>query len=245
VVARFEGPKSAAEFLDELHERPDYVEKQTEIKRRQAENRCRYARAAAGLLADLRNQGLTVESMSQLRALGKEAAWTTPTLLKWLPSIEYLPLKRDVIAVLGMKWARSAAPGLIEEFRRLDPDRDPPGGARWAIADSLERTADDRLVEDIVALATDEKQGDQRGLIVAALGNMKKNRNRVVPLLIELLRDPKVMGYAVMGLGKISAVETRPLIEPLLKHPDHWIREEARKTLRKFDRTQDRISKQS
>jgi HEAT repeat protein len=95
-------------------------------------------------------------------------------------------------------------------------------GGRWSV------------VEDLIEIATDTRHGYHRALVVAALGRIKKARDRVLPVLLELLNDDKVAPYAVMGLGRLKASEARPAIEPFLDHPDPWVRKEARKSLAKL-----------
>jgi hypothetical protein len=112
--------------------------------------------------------------MADLRKRGVGDKRAVPPLLRWLPQISYLPLKRDVIATLGSPWARplSVRPSL-DEFRRIDPAADPPPASmRWAISDALERVADVSVLDDLIEIATDARHGDQRGLIVMALGRM-------------------------------------------------------------------------
>lgn len=64
-------------------------------ERRTAENRRRYANAAASLLADRAATGFTVATIADLRRTGDKRA--VPVLVSWLPKISYL---RDVIATV-------------------------------------------------------------------------------------------------------------------------------------------------
>jgi HEAT repeat protein len=70
-------------------------------------------------------------------------------------------------------------------------------------------------------------------MVVAALGNMRDPR--AVEILLELLADDAVSGYAAMGLGKLRAAVARPFILPLLEHPERWVRQEAAKALKRID----------
>jgi HEAT repeat protein len=232
-----QGPRTAGEVLDELEQNPEYVEAQRREMARREENRRRYAEAAVGVLHDLEAAGFSVTTMQDLRQRGVGDRRAVPVLVRWLPEIVYLPLKRDLIATLGSSWARpAAARPLVEEFRRIDPAEDEAPGTdvRWSIGDALERVADESVVDDLIEIATDARHGYHRALVVAALGRMKKARDRVLPVLLELLNDDKVAPYAVMGLGKLKALEARPAIEPFLAHTDSWVRNEARKALAKL-----------
>jgi len=174
--------------------------------------------------------------MAQLRQRGVGDRRAVPILVKWLPAVTYLPLKRDVIAALGSNWARPfAARPLIDEFRRVDPVADAADASiRWSIGDALERVADESVLEDVIDIAMDARHGTHRGLVVAALGNMGKARGRVVPILIELLRDEDVAGFAAMALGRLKAREALPLVEAFVGHQTQWVRKEAKKALAKL-----------
>jgi HEAT repeat protein len=224
--------RTADELLRELGQKPEYVERQRERMQQREENRRLYAEAATGLLEDLRAAGFKVSTMAELRQPGVGNKGAVPVLAKWLSNVDYLPLKRDVIAALGSPWARpEAARPLLDEFHRIDPREDKPGGLRWSIGDALERVADESVLDDLIAIATDKREGRDRQLIVTALGNMVRARERVVPLLLQLLDDEEVAAYAVMGLGKLRAGEAKPAIQRFLEHPEPWVRKEARKSL--------------
>jgi HEAT repeat protein len=229
--------RSADEFLAELEQKPAFVERQRQRMADRAERRRSYEAAAAGLLADLEAAGFHVETLADLRRRGEEAQRALPALVKWLPDVTYAPLKRDLIATLGSRWARHvAARPLIEEFCRIDPNDDTAEASlRWSIGDALERVADETVLDDIIAIATDTRHGSHRGLVVTALGNMGKARDRVVPVLLEVLRDEDVAGYAVMGLGKLRAREARAAVEPFVRHREAWVREEAKKALARLN----------
>lgn len=228
--------KTAAELLNELEKNPEYRLRQERLLAQREENRRRYAHAAAGLLADLRAAGFSVDSLAELRdpKVGHKRA--VPVLLRWIDRVSYVALKRDLIATLGSPWARpTAAKSLIEEFNRTDPSEDTADTSiRWSIGDALERVADESVIQDLLVIATDARHGAHRGLVVAALGNMKKRPELVVPTLVSLLSDQHVAGYAVMALGKLKAREAAAAIEPFLDHPQSWIRKEAKKALGKL-----------
>ena len=235
-MSRRQGRKTAAELMAELEQKPEFVERQRQKLVRCEENLRRYAEAAAGLLGDLEAAGFPVETLAGLRQRGVGDRRAVPVLLKWLPLVTYLPLKEDLIATLGSPWARpEAARPLVEEFRRVDPAEDTAGASvRWSIGDALERVADESVVDDLIEIATDARHGHHRGLVVAALGNMGKARDRVVPVLLELLGDEDVASYAVMGLGKLKAREARPAIERFVYHHEPWVRKEAKRALAKL-----------
>ncbi len=114
-------PRTAGELLHDLEREPAYQERQRVWQAQEAENRRRYADAAAGLLADLRAAGFDVDTMGDLRQPGVGDRTALPALVAWLPVIGYPPLKRDLIATLGSAWARPAAAPRVG--RRVSPHR--------------------------------------------------------------------------------------------------------------------------
>lgn len=235
-MSRRQDWKTADELLGELEQQPEFVQRQRARMAGREDNRRRYREAAAGLLSDLEAAGFSVDTLAQLRQRGVGGRGAVPVLVKWLPQVTYLPLKRDLIAALGSGWARpDAARPLVDEFRATDPGEDTADtSVRWSIGDALDRVADESVVDDLIEIATDMRHGSHRGLVVAALGNMRDARDRVVPVLEELLDDDDVAGYAVMGLGKLKVREARAAVEPFLDHPQAWVRKEAKKALAKL-----------
>ena len=69
------------------------------------------------------------------------------------------------------------------------------------------------------------------------------DREKVVPVLVELLRDPVVDGFAVKALGKLDATEARAAVERHLNHPKAWIRRATKTALRKMDEAETRTRK--
>lgn len=228
--------KTADELMADLEQKPEFVERQRQRMAEREENRRLYAEAAAGLLGDLEDAGFSVQTLAELRQRGVGDRRAVPVLVKWLPVVTYLPLKRDVVATLGSSWARPlAARPLVKAFRGLDPAVDTAETSlRWSIGDALERVADESVLNDLIEIATDARHGTHRGLVVAALGNMGEARDRVVPILLQLLEDEDVAGYAVMGLGKLKAREARAAVEPFVDHREPWVRKEAKKALAKL-----------
>lgn len=227
--------KTADGLMAELEQKPEFVERQQRMSADREARRRQYAQAAAGLLEDLSSAGFSVSTLAELRQKGVGNRRAVPILAAWLPRVDYPPLKRDIIATLGSPWAKpDAAAPLVEMFRQEHPDRDPKAGARWELGDALQRVADESVLDDLIAIAQDTRFGSERGLAVAALGNMGRARERVVPVLADLLDDAEVAGYAIVGLGKLRAVEARPLIEPFLNHTEVWVRNEAKMALGQF-----------
>ena len=199
----------------------------------QAEVQEAYAIYAAPLADDLERAGFPVARLRDLRRRGVGGPAALPVLLHWLPRVTFAALKVDVIYALGSPWARPAAcRPLLDEHAFL---HDEPGEAarrvRVAICSSLERIADESVLEEIVALATDQSLGAERGMGVVALGNMRHARERVTPLLVELLADEQIELFALLGLSKIGARDTIREFAIRTRHRNPMIRRLAVRTV--------------
>lgn len=226
-----DGPKSAAELMAELARDPQHVARTQEREQRQRADAEAYAAAAGPLLAELQTAGLSVTTVRELKQSGAAARAAVPILLRWLPRVEYAPLKEDIVRTLSVPWAKpDAAAALIAEFERTDPQET---GIRWAIANALAVVADEAAFDELARLARDKSNGKSREMLAVALGNIAAPR--AVTVLIDLLDDDEVTGHAVMALGKLRASAARPRIADLQRHPIAWVRQEATKALELID----------
>jgi HEAT repeat protein len=225
--------KTAADFLAERQNDPAAQQRQRDHDEHVARSRRAYEDAAAGLLADLADTAVTASTLAELRSSKEKAA--VPVLIDWLPRADYLPLKQDIIDTLGQRWTgQEAIDALIAEWDRTDPATDPDSGVRWTIADALSRVVDDRHRDDLVRMARDQDAGTDRTFIVIGLGRMKKSKDTVIPVLLDLLDDPAVTAAAITALGNLKDPAQAPVIERYVNDNDDWTRDQARKALRKL-----------
>jgi hypothetical protein len=220
--------------MAELQKDPDFqlsAHKQEQERRAGAEE---YAVTAAPLLGELAAAGFQVKTVGQLRQSRANYKGAIDVLLRWLPRVGDEHLKEDIVRTLSVPWAKpEAVVPLINEFKKVN---DPSGtGLRWAIANALEVLADDRVLDDIVALVQEPAYGKSRQMLALALAKMKDPR--VIPVLLNLLDDEEVVGHAAIALGTLRAQSARDRIEALTKHGAAWVRKEAKKALAKIDAT--------
>ena len=188
--------------------------------------------AAKPVLADLLQAGLDVDWIEDLYNKRLDYKRVIPVLLHWLPRVDNPAIKEAIVRALSVPWAKhtEASKLLVEEFRRSKSDF----GLNWAIGNALSVVADDEVLDDIVNLIGDKTYGKAREMLVVALANMKTLE--VNHLLIELLNDEDLAGYAIMALGKLKSKEARPAIERFISHTNSWIRREAKKALVRIDK---------
>ena len=182
----------------------------------------------APVIHALNSIGYDVRSLDELRRSGTPYRDAVPVLVEWLERTTDPNLKNSIVRALSVPWARPyAVPHLVRAFWQSQPP------LRWVIGNALSVVADDSVFDQIAQLVKDPSFGKSREMLALALANMKDPR--AIDVLIQLLGDEQVAGHAVMALGKIGAERARSSIEPLLSSPRSWIRNEAKKALRKID----------
>jgi HEAT repeats len=219
------------ELLDERERDPKHVLRILALESHKKEAAKEYHEAAAPLFAELSASGYPVQSLDLL-ARSDASKGAVPILVKWLPKITNSRVKESIVRALSVPWAKgSAERELLAEFCKTPSSENQ--GLKWAIGNALEVLSGDDVFDDIVELVQDNRHGIARQMLVMALGKIKNPR--AVNVLISLLDDEDVVGHALIGLRKLNAVEARPHILPLLKHPKAWVRREAKKALNKID----------
>ncbi|ANM29228.1 hypothetical protein ABI59_05935 [Acidobacteria bacterium Mor1] len=193
-------------------------------------NRVReHNKRAAGLEERLRALGIKVASIAGLSGVSKtDYRRALPLLLEELPRASASGLKASIVSVLNNEWARpDAIDPLIQEFAR-DEDQ----SLAWAIGNALSVIADDSGVPAIVELVREPKFGSAREMLCVALGNAETERPLAVETLMNCLADESLAGHAVMGLGRLKAVEAVDAVRKLESHKIPWIRKEVESFLK-------------
>ena len=227
MTAKRAKPVSAEELMDSLAADPAYQEVRRNIEQQQEANRETYALAARPIIEDLNAIGFRVRSMQELRTSGKYAA-AIPVLVKWLPQITVQHVRLDLIHTLSVPWAKEAIPTLLSEYEKADPQTD--GGIKWAIGSALEVLCHEDILEDLVRLATDRRNGKSREMLVLALAKIRCEEARTV--LTQLLADEEVAGHAVTAMRKGRMKVDQELVRPFLEHQMAWVRKEAKLLIR-------------
>jgi hypothetical protein len=230
-TSRKRKPITAGELLDRLEKDPAYIARQERWKLEEEENRRKYAESAKPILAELAKYGFHVDSIGRLRHPLVDYRSIIPVLMEWLPKVIYFPLKEDIIRTLSVPWAKPiAAKFMIEEFKK--DEYLPYSGVHWAIGNALSIVADDSVAEELCELAQNKVYGQAREMVTVALGNMKKSKELVVPVLHSLLEDPEVCGHALMAFRKLKVTVDSERFAFLLTENRAWVRKLAKKVVK-------------
>lgn len=205
---------------------------EAELAAEREKNIVAYQEAAGPVLAELAAAGFEVKTIGELRRLGSRAKAAMPIIVKWLTLVSHDPLRVEILGVLSVRWAKAAAPFLIEGFQRAPSAPDGLSQYRWTIGNALAEAATDDVFADVVRLARDRRYGRDREMLAVALGRMRNPQ--AVDVLLDLLADDELAGHAVIALGTLKATRAAPALRRMRDHPKRWVRNEVGKALRKI-----------
>ena len=220
----------------------------------------KYLTIARPLLDELAKLGYEIDTLDDLRHLGRPWKTALPVLLRWLPKIEDPSVKDSIVRCLSVPWVGNKATAeLMEEFRRyapIDPDhaqdlshlssaafikhldtikqRDPSASLAWAIGNALSIVDVKGYENQVIALCRNPKYGAARQMVVLGLGRLRSSEAEEAA--VELLDDEDVKLHAIIALGKMKSKRALFELEKLMTDKRAAIRKEARKAITKIMR---------
>lgn len=190
----------------------------------------------SNLLEELAEVGFPVGSVDELTRLGVRYTTAVPVLVHALPNEPDFKTKEWIARALSVPWARpTAIPALLEEFRSLPLQDKSAEMARWAIGNAFDALWDDAFFDEFTALATDQRYGIARQMLVLGFGKSRE-KQRATEVLLTLVDDPDVDGHAVSALAKLGQPASRDALVAASSHSKAWIRKAAVRGLKKLDR---------
>lgn len=181
------------------------------------------------LIRDVNKEGYNIEHYHELLKLKTKDKKLIPVFLKHLKNEEDLNRKELVIDCLKVKGFTDATQTLIEEFLLNDNRL-----YKWTIGDTFSYIQDKAHEDDYIDIVKNKQHGIARQMVVVTLGKIKSKK--AIPNLINLLEDTDVSGHVIMALGYYGKVELIEEIEPFLEHDEAWIRNEAKKSIKKLEK---------
>lgn len=179
---------TAAELMARLNADPAYVARkkaQDEEFQRMAQED---ARAEAPLVRELRSVGLKVDSVWDFvnGKVGVEPhARALPILLNHLEHPYPDAIREGIARAVAIPAAKFAWPVLVRLFREATERRSKDG-----LAVAISNIADDEVLDELVDLAGDAKQGESRILLLNGLE--RSNRSDARKALMNLGADPEL-----------------------------------------------------
>lgn len=88
------------------------------------------------------------------------------------------------------------------------------------------------LFDTLSKIVTEKEHGTSRQMIVVALGKMRDIR--AIPVLLKILNDDDVTGHVIIALSNFSDENIISHIELYTSCKNSWIRNEAKKAIKKI-----------
>lgn len=229
-----------------MQQNPDYARRVT------------YARQVSKpILEDLAKAGYEIQTLAELRHLGKPWKAALPILQHWLRIVDELGVKEDIVRGLSVPWIGNTATAvLIGEFKRYAPILRQPTNPwvgnqlketpeeekklfpayslAWAIGNALSIVSVEGFEKEVIQLALDSRYGQARQMIVLGLGRLRSWDAQEAA--VELLNDEDVKLHAIIALGTMKSKRALFELERLLTDKRAVVRKEARKAITKINR---------
>jgi hypothetical protein len=189
---------------------------------------------AAGV--NTRDLGRFVNDTRFIRPSQFDVLAAMPVLLNALPRLTQAKVVGAAAGHLNHRAARPTAfPVLMDQFKKW-AQLDPLAG--HSIADALATASDPSHVDELLAVAADNRYGESRAGIVEALWRYRKDA-RVAPALRTLLRDPDVSWPAMSALrrtvgNEVALSDLRRLHDTT---DDPVVRQDAAEQIKRTQRT--------
>jgi len=200
------GGMTGAEFEAWLKETGQYdawVERlrqqEEEIKKRVAEER----RAETPLIEDLRAAGIYVQEAWNLYNTPGAYPKAVPILLSHLPRPYPSAVRVGIARALAEKGTRALSWDALIRFYKDEADE----RVKSAIAGALGTIADDKVIDDVLALVRDTRHGSARVLLLMALERSKDPRG--MQTIVDLTDDPDLKKEVQVIIGRRKARKRR------------------------------------
>jgi hypothetical protein len=192
--------KTAAQAMAEFEKDPAFVE-----RRRQRDEELRRdeeadARAEAPVVEALRNAGVPIKSVWDLVNSTNTYSQSLPLLLEHLQRPYPEPIREGIARAMAVPGARFAWPILVDLFSEEQVRR-----VKHGLAVALSCIADDKLLDELVALARESRHGESRVLLLSALERSQRSDARNI--LMELGGDPQLHKQVQVILRRLKRLQ--------------------------------------
>ena len=181
------------------------------------------------LLEEIRATGVEIDDIEELMHMDQNDKALVPIVVKYIKRFEETNYRELLVRALGVKGFTEASDVLLDEFYRSDDLH-----YKWAIGNTISIIADPNIVSEMIEISLNKEHGAARGMIVYELGRFKDER--IKDVLISLLDDEIMKGYALHSLKLLKDESTRKYAERFLDCDIDWVRKEAESMIRKLDK---------
>jgi hypothetical protein len=176
---------TAADLMARLNADPKYVAQRHREDEERLKRAAEWRRAEATLADDLKAAGFDVESAWDLVNAPVSYPAAVPILLDHLPRQYPAAVREGIARALAVPEAKVGW-DLLKQLYSEEQE----GRAKDGLAVAIAAAADDNLIDDVIRLARDTRQGSSRLLLLNALERSASLRAR--DALIDLGADPEL-----------------------------------------------------
>ena len=181
------------------------------------------------LLEEIRATGVEIDDIEELMHMDENDKDLVPIVVKYIQRFKETNYRELLVRALGVKGFTEAFDVLLDEFYRSNDLH-----YKWAIGNTISIIADPNIVSEMIEISLNKEHGAARMMIVRELGRFKDER--IKDVLISLLDDEDVDGYALHSLKFLKDESTRKYAERFLDCDIKWIRKEAESMIKKLDK---------
>jgi len=182
------------------------------------------------LLEEIRATGVEIDDIEELMHMDQNDKALVPIVVKYIKRFEETNYRELLVRALGVKGFTEATDVLLDEFYKAENGK----SYKWAIGNTISIIADPNIVPEMIEISLNKEHGAARGMIVHELWRFKDER--IKDVLISLLDDEIMKGYALHSLKFLKDESTRKYAERFLDNDIKWIRKEAESMIRKLDK---------
>ncbi|CPS24436.1 MULTISPECIES: hypothetical protein [Mycobacteroides] len=166
-------------------------------------------------------------------------AATVPVLVKYLYRIPSRKQQRSIIIELG-KMRPYSIDALIQAYRDFAGACDRGGTQmRWYISDAIDGKLNEEQIEKVFGLIDELAVKADADFLLSAVSRTKKQRERAVLLIKEVLETPLgskdaievIPSAAVAAAGRLQDPRLYEPLKALVDTPDKWLRDRVKRAL--------------
>jgi hypothetical protein len=177
---------TAADLMAKLNADPEFVAKRARAEEDRQKREAEYQRAEAPLVDDLRAAGFQVQSAWDLVNTASSYPDALPILLAHLPRSYPAPVREGIARALAVPETRTLGWGVLTRLYREEADE----RVKCGIAAAIAAASADEVLDDVISLVRDPRNGSSRVLLLSALDRSAAPRARAT--LVDLATDPEL-----------------------------------------------------
>lgn len=211
------GSKSAADFMQELGEDPEYMKRRAERDEAQAHRRTEISRSLEGVMEEARRAGYAVTEIDELpKTYAPLPAGLVDVLLRGLRSIGNEGAQESVVRVLAAAGVPYDGTILARLFESTDSS-----SLRWAIANTFAVTSPTGVNEWLVGVLSNHSYGSARQMIPVAIARTH-SPEAANEILVRFIRE--LPGHVAMALAATGGQRELELLRQSLDRAKGWER---------------------